>query len=188
MSDSIIFFMLGVGAVFLALILLRRFTGFASQRETDYAGGAPQFDLKEHLSGKMICEGVIFGPLGGMTSSFVADFDARWINNVGTIKEVFTYSDGSVQERAWTITLGDRGHFTATADDVPGVAQGHQAGPVVLFRYLIRMPESAGGYVLNAFDCMYLTSNGTIVNRSQFRKFGIKVAELVATIRKEDQS
>jgi hypothetical protein len=30
---------------------------------------------------------------------------------------------------------------------------------------------------------MYLTENGTIMNLSQFLKFGIKVAELVATIR-----
>jgi hypothetical protein len=30
---------------------------------------------------------------------------------------------------------------------------------------------------------MYLMQNGTIINRSQFRKFGIKVAELVATMR-----
>jgi hypothetical protein len=30
---------------------------------------------------------------------------------------------------------------------------------------------------------MYLMPNGTIINRSQFRKFGIKVAELVATMR-----
>jgi hypothetical protein len=30
---------------------------------------------------------------------------------------------------------------------------------------------------------MYLAPNGNIVNRSQFRKFGIKVAELVATMR-----
>ena len=28
--------------------------------------------------------------------------------------------------------------------------------------------------------------NGTIINRSQFRKFGIKVAELVATMRRVD--
>ena len=31
---------------------------------------------------------------------------------------------------------------------------------------------------------MYLMENGTIMNRSQFRKFGIKVAELVATMRR----
>jgi hypothetical protein len=30
---------------------------------------------------------------------------------------------------------------------------------------------------------MYLVENGTIINRSQFRKYGIKVAELVATMR-----
>jgi hypothetical protein len=31
---------------------------------------------------------------------------------------------------------------------------------------------------------MYLTPGGAVVNRSQFRKFGIKVAELVATMRR----
>lgn len=30
---------------------------------------------------------------------------------------------------------------------------------------------------------MYLSDNGTILNRSQFRKFGIRVAEMVATMR-----
>jgi hypothetical protein len=40
--------------------------------------------------------------------------------------------------------------------------------------------------VLNTVDWMYLTPNGTIMNRSQFRKFGIKVAELVATMRPKE--
>ena len=50
-------------------------------------------------------------------------------------------------------------------------------------RYAIRLTDAAGGHVLHTTDWMYLLENGTIVNRSQFRKFGIKVAELVATIR-----
>jgi hypothetical protein len=48
------------------------------------------------------------------------------------------------------------------------------------------MAESAGGHVLDVTDWMYLMENGTIMNRSQFRKFGIKVAELVATMRKKE--
>ena len=40
-----------------------------------------------------------------------------------------------------------------------------------------------GGHVLNVVDWMYLMENGTIMNRSQFTKFGITVAELVATMR-----
>ncbi|MCY4179023.1 MAG: DUF3833 family protein, partial [Litoreibacter sp.] len=50
--------------------------------------------------------------------------------------------------------------------------------------YKIKLAEDAGGHVLDAVDWMYLVENGTIINRSQFRKFGIKVAELVATMRK----
>jgi hypothetical protein len=38
---------------------------------------------------------------------------------------------------------------------------------------------------LDVTDWMYLMKNGTIMNRSQFRKFGITVAELVATIRRQ---
>jgi hypothetical protein len=49
--------------------------------------------------------------------------------------------------------------------------------------YRIRLPEDAGGHVLAVTDWMYLMENGTIINRSQFRKWGIKVAELVATMR-----
>ncbi len=37
--------------------------------------------------------------------------------------------------------------------------------------------------MLDVVDWMYVMENGTIMNRSQFRKFGIKVAELVATMR-----
>ena len=40
--------------------------------------------------------------------------------------------------------------------------------------------------MLKVTDWMYLMENGTIMNRSQFTKFGIKVAELVATMRKKD--
>ena len=37
--------------------------------------------------------------------------------------------------------------------------------------------------MLDVTDWMYLMENGTIMNRSEMRKFGIKVAELIATIR-----
>jgi hypothetical protein len=53
----------------------------------------------------------------------------------------------------------------------------------VVLRYRIRLTPEAGGHVLDVTDWMYLLENGTIINRSQFRKFGIKVAELVATMR-----
>ena len=61
---------------------------------------------------------------------------------------------------------------------------GAQKGPAVQMCYKIKLDASAGGHVLNVIDWMYLMENGTIMNRSQFRKFGIPVAELIATMRK----
>jgi hypothetical protein len=156
------------------------------QSADDYADDVPHFDMREHLNGSMTCDGVIFGPLGRLTSTFEADFDISWDGNKCTMKEQFRYNDGSSQSREWRIALDDRGGFEAWADDVPGKATGEVAGPAVLFNYPIKLPADAGGYTLRAFDCMYLTKNGTVVNRSQFRKFGFRVAELVATIRKKE--
>ena len=186
MSDAVFFFLLGAGIVTSFVVLRRRFADFSSQSADDYAEDYPQFNIREHLDGRMQCDGVIFGPLGRVTSTFEADFDIRWEGDICTMNEEFHYHDGSTQVRSWRIELEGGGRFEATADDVPGKGRGEMAGPAVLFNYPITLPEDAGGYTLRAFDCMYLTKNGTIVNRSQFRKFGFRVAELVATIRKKE--
>lgn len=174
-----------IGAlIVIALMALRtRYASFAAQAPSDYAGKGPDFDLRRHLSGPLTCEGVIFGPTGRVTSRFVADMNGSWDGTTGTLSEVFRYDSGTVQHRAWTLALGPGGRIIATAADVEGQGSGRVEGSGVLLRYRIRLTPEAGGHVLDVTDWMYLLDNGAIINRSQFRKFGIKVAELVATIR-----
>jgi hypothetical protein len=186
MNEVFFSFLMGVAVVLVLVYLVRNIGAFAGQKPDDYADEYPIVDLKVHLTGPMICEGVIFGPLGRVTSTFIADFDIVWDGDTGVMTEVFTYDDKSVQHREWTIKLGEAGAFTTTAPDVPGKGVGMQSGPTVQMCYAIRLPEEAGGHVLKAVDWMYLTRDGTLVNRSQFRKYGIRVAELVATIRKKE--
>lgn len=170
--------------VVLALMALRtRYASFAAQAPSDYAGAGPAFDLRQHLAGPMTCEGVIFGPTGRVTSRFVADMHGSWTGATGTLAEVFRYDSGTIQHRAWTLALDADGKITATAPDVVGQGTGRVTGSGVLLRYRIRLTPEAGGHVLDVTDWMYLLDNGAIMNRSQFRKFGIKVAELVATMR-----
>ncbi|MBI1416946.1 MAG: DUF3833 family protein [Limimaricola sp.] len=176
-----------IGAVLaLAGVLVQaRYVSFWAQKPEDYASG-PAFDIRERLNGPIVCEGVIFGPTGRVSSRFVADFEASWQGNVGIMTEVFTYDSGAVQNRQWKLTVNDDGEIQAEAPDVVGVGRGRQKGSAVLLNYRIKLAEEAGGHVLNTTDWMYLTPNGVIMNRSQFRKFGIKVAELVATMRPRD--
>ena len=179
-------FMLGVFTTLALLMLKGRMIGFTAQKPEDYAGQGQQFDLRRHLSGPILCEGVIFGPTGRVTSRFVADMEATWDGNAGVMTEEFRYDSGSTQSRRWTLTLGNDGTVRAEAPDVVGSGTGKLVGSALKLAYRIRLPEESGGYVLDATDWMYLTANDTIINRSQFRKYGVKVAELVATLRRKE--
>lgn len=184
---------MNVLAVLLALlvtgmIIKSRFFGFRAQSPADYAAKGPVFDLKQHLSGPIRSEGVIFGPAGRMTNSFVASMLGEWNGDSGTLTEDFTYSNGSRLRRKWYLTLGAGNSFTATADDIVGVAKGVVSGSTVMLRYKIILPPSAGGHSLQVTDWMFLTQDGAIINKSEMTKFGIKVAELVATLRPEPKA
>lgn len=187
MMAAFAFVALGAALILILAYLRVRYFDFVAQQPVDYAGDAGEaFDLRTHLNGPLICEGVIYGPTGRVTSRFVADLEARWEGNQGVMDEHFRYESGSEQHRQWKLTLGNDGRIRATAADLVGEGAGQQSGPTVQLRYRIKLDEDAGGHVLDTTDWMYLAPNGTIVNRSQFRKFGIKVAELVATMRRKD--
>lgn len=184
--DIAIYILLGALAMLAVVWLRGRYLDFTAQAPEDYADLGPEFDLRRHLSGPILCEGVIYGPTGRVSSRFVADMDARWEGNVGVMTEDFRYDSGATQRREWTLTLGNDGAIRATAPDVIGEGQGMQKGSSVQLKYRIRLPEDSGGHVLDTTDWMYLVDNGAIINRSQFRKYGIKVAELVATMRPKE--
>jgi hypothetical protein len=169
---------LGVGGA-----LVARRIGFRAQRPEHYADTVPAIDIRRHLSGPLTCEGVIYGPTGRVTSRFVAEMRGEWEGARGRLAEHFRYAGGNEQFREWRLSLDAGGAIKAEADDVAGAGRGWQKGAAVLLRYRIRLPDHAGGWTLDVTDWMYLMENGAIINRSQFRKFGIKVAELVATIR-----
>lgn len=177
-----VWFLIGAGTILLAILIRRRFWSFSAQEPADYAEG-PSFDLKRRLNGPILCEGVIFGPTGRVSSRFVGTFHARWTGDHGVMEEAFHYDDGTTQDRAWHIRLGRNGRIEVSADDLDGTGSGTEHGPAVHLRYRLRLPEAQGGHVLDVTDWMYLAPNGTIVNRSQFRKYGVRVAELVATLR-----
>lgn len=179
---STILILLGA-AIVVALILVKaRFASFMAQVPDDYSDG-PMLNMREVFNGPIECEGVIYGPTGRVTSRFEADFIASWDGNIGTVREEFRYDSGNVQHREWKFTLGNDGSMKAEAPDLVGVGTGQQHGSAVQLNYNIKLTDEAGGHVLAVNDWMYMTPNGNVMNRSQFRKFGIKVAELVATMR-----
>ena len=175
--------------IVLALVAIRtRFMSFRGQRPSEYQGLGPDLDLRVAMAGKNICEGVIFGPTGRVTSRFRAKMTGTWTGDTGLIDVEFVYDGGSTQTRVWHLKVGETGLIEAEADDVQGIGRGQIVGPVAQMLYTIHLPEDAGGHRLNVTDWMYLTEAGPILNRSQFRKGGLLVAELMATIRRVEDA
>lgn len=185
MSDLMYFFA-GSAVVVLGLLVVHRIAGFKAQKPQDYATNGPVFDVRSALNGPLICEGVLYGPLGRVSTRFVAKMHGTWTGNKGHLVEEFKYDSGNEQRREWFLTTRNDGTFDATAPDVIGVGQGIQMGSAMRLNYRIKLSKDGGGHELDVTDWMYLLENGSLVNRSQMRKFGIKVAELVATIRKAE--
>ncbi|MEL7099463.1 MAG: DUF3833 family protein [Pseudomonadota bacterium] len=186
--DIFLFVLFGAVAALLIAWARSRYAGFVAQTPDDYADRPGDvFDVRQHLNGPVVCEGMIYGPTGRVSSTFHARFECSWEGDKGTMIERFWYDDGSVQDRAWHLRLGNDGRIMMQADDVVGTGIGVQSGPTVEMKYKLRLPEASGGHVLDVVDWMYLAPNGTILNRSQFRKFGVQVAELVATMRPANQ-
>lgn len=176
-------FLAGAALVAAGVFARSRMFSFYGQMPTDYATGGGDIVLSDHLKGEMECHGVLYGPLGKVVSRFIADMRISWEGKKGRLDELFTYDSGNTQTRIWDMELQDGGRLTATASDFEGTAVGRISGSTIQLKYRFRLPDESGGHVLNVVDWMYLLEDGTLVNRSQFRKFGIKVAELVATIR-----
>ncbi|MBO9478415.1 DUF3833 family protein [Shimia sp. R11_0] len=170
------------------LIVKNRLWSFRAQQSSDYSGLGPSISLTEHLNGEILSEGLIYGPNGRVANSFVARMHGVWNGNTGTLTENFTYSNGKEQARKWNLTIVDETRFTATADDIVGVATGEVSGATIRMDYTIVLPEDAGSHRLNVTDWLYLTDSGVILNRSEMRKFGLKVVELVATMRPDPEA
>ena len=59
--------------VLLVITIRSHFFSFSAQSPQDYADTGPAFNLKEHLSGPILSEGLIYGPTGRVTNSFPAE-------------------------------------------------------------------------------------------------------------------
>ncbi|SDZ03509.1 Protein of unknown function [Jannaschia faecimaris] len=184
---NVLLFLASTGLALAIFAAIRHFTGFVSQKASEYADNVPSLVLPQHLRGDMSCEGMIFGPTGRVTSRFQADIVVTWDGPEGVMKEHFLYDDGTTQDRAWHLHVATDGSVRAEASDVVGAGTGRVEGNAVNLRYKIRLPVENGGHVLDAVDWMYLQQDGVILNRSQFRKFGIKVAELFCIIRPKER-
>ncbi|MDP3123299.1 MAG: DUF3833 family protein, partial [Thiobacillus sp.] len=105
--------------------------------------------------------------------------------NQGTLTEDFAWSDGTTSQRIWRISRIDAHRYVGRADDVKGAADGVAYGNALQWKYTLLLPVDGKTYEVQFDDWMYLMEDGVMLNKSEMRKFGFKLGEVVIAFRKE---
>ncbi len=167
--------------VMASLVML--LAGCAAIAPNDYARETPKLDLATYFSGKVDGWGVVQDRSGKVLRRLVVEIDCRWNGDEGVLDESFRWSDGKTEKRVWKIRKqGDR--YVGTAADVVGSAQGEAAGNALQWRYVLKLPDDAGGYEMNMDDWMWLVDDKTLANRTTMSKLGVTFAEITFFFRK----
>ncbi len=169
-----------------ALSLLLLLWGCSSAQIDEYVGRTPILKLEQFFNGDLFAEGLIKDHRDKVTRQFTAKIQASWDRGIGTLVEDFTFDDGELQRRIWTLTPDGKGGFVGTAGDVVGDGKITLAGNTMFLKYVLRIPYRDGTLDLTVDDRMYLVSPETLINQSRLEKFGVPVGEILLVIHKNE--
>ena len=164
------------------VVVVGALLGCTSVRVTDYADKTPVFQVEQFFQGNLSAHGIVKDRGGRVIRHFNATIAASWANGVGTLVEDFTFDDGEIQRRIWTLKPDGTGRYTGTAGDVVGEGKLQQSGNSVFLDYSLRLPYRGSEVDVRVDDRMYLVSPDILINESSLSKFGVRVGNLVLVI------
>lgn len=145
----------------------------------------PELHLDEFFQGDIVAHGMVLNRQGKVTRRFKADIDASWEGNLGTLDEVFYWDDGSEETRIWEIVKNGPNSYSGTAGDVVGTAEGITAGNALHWVYQLEVPFRDGEIKVTLDDWMYLLDENRLMNRTEMKKFGFRVGEIIIYMEKK---
>ncbi|MBV6288194.1 DUF3833 domain-containing protein [Pseudomonas aegrilactucae] len=152
-----------------------------------YRNQSPAFDLRQYFNGRVDGWGIVQKRSGEVIKRFHVVIDGRSDGENVVLEEHFTYSDGTRQERTWTIRPEGPGRWRGNAGDVVEEARGQSAGFALRWQYVLSVPVDGKTWDIRFDDWMYLLDENTLANRSYMTKFGFEVGQVTLFFRKQVQ-
>lgn len=172
---------LGLVVPLLALML----AGCAASLD-DYRGTTPELRLERYFLGRTLAHGIVQDRGGKVIKRMQVTLDGAWEGDEFVLREDFRYDDGATEQRVWRLKLRPDGSYRGRAADVVGEAVGRAMGNAVEWRYTLRVPVDDTTYDLAFDDRMWLLADGTLINRAEFSKFGLRFGEVTIFFRKPE--
>lgn len=152
----------------------------------DYRGTTPELRLEQYFLGRTLAHGIVQDRNGLVIKRMQVTLDGAWESGTFVLNEDFRYDDGTTEQRVWRIEPLADGGYAGRAADVVGAAVGRAVGNAVEWRYTLRVPVEGRTWDLAFDDRMWLLADGTLINRAEFSKFGIRFGEVTIFFRKPE--
>ncbi len=149
-----------------------------------YRDQTPTLDLATYFNGPLTAWGYFADRSGEVKRRFTVKMTGEWRGNEGVLTEDFVWSDGEKSQRVWRISKLDAHRYIGRADDVKGDALGTAYGNALQWKYTLLLPVDGKTYEVQFDDWMYQMDDTTMLNKSEMRKFGFKLGEIVISFRK----
>ena len=159
-------------------------TGCAGVSPEAYRDQTPALDIATYFNGPLTAWGYFADRSGEVKRRFTVKMTGEWQGNQGVLTEHFDWSDGSKSQRIWRITKLDAHRYVGRADDVKGGAAGTAYGNALQWKYTLLLPVDGKTYEVQFDDWMYLMNDAVMLNKSEMRKFGFKLGEVVIAFKR----
>jgi len=175
-----------IGLISLLLTTTLFISACSSVKVDLYSDNAPELKLNEYFNGELTAHGIIKNRSGEVIRYFNVSMTGDWDSNgVGTLDEVFTFDDGEIQNRIWTFTPEQDGHYSASANDTVAPVETRVSGNAFFMEYVLKIIYKDWPLEVSIDDRMYLINDSVMINESTMKKFGIEVGYITLTILKQ---
>ncbi|MES2366486.1 MAG: DUF3833 domain-containing protein [Pseudomonadota bacterium] len=159
-------------------------TGCAGISPEVYRDQKPTLDIATYFNGPLTAWGYFADRSGEVKRRFTVQITGKWNGNEGVLTENFVWSDGEKSQRIWHISKLDAHRYIGRAGDVKGEAIGTAYGNALQWKYSLLLPVDGKTYEVQFDDWMYQMDDAVMLNKSEMRKFGFKLGEIVISFRK----
>lgn len=137
-----------------------------------------ELNLEDFFEGRTVAHGQFQDRFGTVRRRFRVDIRGDWDGERLKLVEDFTYSDGSSEQRIWTLVKQGEDGWRGTASGVQGVAEGEERGDTFNWRYTIDLPVDDGTMRVTFDDWMWLLDDGRLLNKAYMSRFGVTLGEV----------
>lgn len=140
------------------------------------AKSSPEFDFVKYFTGHVKASGWFADRFGNVRRHFCGDFVGTENGNEFTLDETLYYVDGIVENRVWTIVVGEDKSFNATSPSLVGSAKGQTSGNTLnlVYKMKVRVEEDSE-WVLSMDDWMIYQQDGSLHNVTNVSRWGIRI-------------